>query len=89
MQNTGASLKKYHFTKFCVAVLIPTENIWFSCCKRWSKTSEMSEASSNVLHYRALLCSTSLLLPVGTILWYNLLKAILWFNLMKLYVFSN
>ena len=43
MQNTGASFRKYHFTNFCVAVLIPTENICFSCCKRWSKTSEMQE----------------------------------------------
>ena len=48
MQNTRASLKKYHFTKFCVAVLIPTENICFSRCKRWSKTSEMHEANTRV-----------------------------------------
>ena len=26
MQNTGAGLKKYHFSKFCDAVIIPTEN---------------------------------------------------------------
>ena len=50
--------------------------------------------SNNVLHYRALLqkvhyrCSTSLLLPVGTILRYNLLKTIIWLNLMKQYVFQ-
>ena len=45
MQNIGASLKTYHFTKFCVAVLIPTENMCFSRCKRWLKTSEMHEAN--------------------------------------------
>ena len=45
MQNTGASLKKYHVTKFCVAALIRTENMCFSRCKRWSKTSEMHEAN--------------------------------------------
>ena len=45
MQNTGASFKKYHFSKFCVAVLIPTENICFSRCKRWSKPSKMHEAN--------------------------------------------
>ena len=45
MENTGASFRKYHFTKFCVAALIPTENICFSRCKRWSKTSEMHEAN--------------------------------------------
>ena len=38
-------MRKYHFTKFCVAVLIPTENICFSRCKRWSKTLEMHEAN--------------------------------------------
>ena len=41
MQNTRASLKKYHFTKFCVAVLIPTENICFSD----KKASEMHEVN--------------------------------------------
>ena len=45
MENAGASLKKYHSTKFCVSVLIPTENICFSRCKRGSKTSEMYEAN--------------------------------------------
>ena len=33
------------FSNFCVAVLIPTENICFSRCKRRSKTSEMHEAN--------------------------------------------
>ena len=45
MQNTGASSKKYHFTKFHVAVLIPTENVCLSRCKRWLKTSKMYEAN--------------------------------------------
>ena len=45
MQNTGVSLKQYHFTKFCVAILISTENMCFLHCKRWSKTSEMHEAN--------------------------------------------
>ena len=27
MRNTRTSLKQYHFTKFCVAILIPTEDI--------------------------------------------------------------
>ena len=45
MQNTGASLKKYHVTTFCVAVHIPAENICFPLCKRWSKTSEVHEAN--------------------------------------------
>ena len=36
---------KYNFTKFSVAVFIPTKNICFSCCKRWSKTSKMHEAN--------------------------------------------
>ena len=36
---------KYHFTRFCVAILIPTENICLSRCKRWLKTSEMHEAN--------------------------------------------
>ena len=43
-------------------------------------------ASSNVLHPRALVpwvCSTLLLLPVGTICRYNLMKIILRLNLMK------
>ena len=39
------NLKKYHFTKFSVAVLIPTENICFPHCKRWLKTSEIYEAN--------------------------------------------
>ena len=33
-------------------------------------------------------CSTSLPLPVGTILWYNLLKSILGLNLIKLCFFK-
>ena len=41
MQNTETGFKKYHFAKFCVAVLIPAENICFSRCKKWLKTSEM------------------------------------------------
>ena len=45
MQNTGAGLKKYHFTKFYVAVLIPTGNVCFSRCERWLKTSKMYEAN--------------------------------------------
>ena len=45
MQNTGAGLKKYHFTKFYVAVLIPTRNVCFSRCERWLKTSKMYEAN--------------------------------------------
>ena len=35
----------YHFTKFCVTVLIPTDNICFPRCKGWLKTSEMYEAN--------------------------------------------
>ena len=37
--------EKISRTKFCVSVLIPTENICFSRCERWSKTSEMHEAN--------------------------------------------
>ena len=51
--------------------------------------------SSNVLHSSSLLqkviwrCSTLLLLPVGTICRYNLMKTLLQLNLMKLYALSN
>ena len=36
-------MKKYHFINFFVAVLIPTENICFSRCKKWSKALAMYE----------------------------------------------
>ena len=45
MRNTRASLKKYHLAKFFVADLNPTENICFSRCKKWSKTSKMYETN--------------------------------------------
>ena len=41
MKNTETSLNKYHFTRFCVAVPIPSENICFPPCQRWSKISEI------------------------------------------------
>ena len=43
MRNTETSRNKYYFTKFCVVVPIPTENICFPHCNRWSKTSEIYE----------------------------------------------
>ena len=45
MQNTRASLKKYNLAKFFVADLNPTENVCFSRCKKWSKTSKMYETN--------------------------------------------
>ena len=48
MIYTGTSLKECHFTESCLTVLIPTENICFQRCERWSKTSEMYEDKRHV-----------------------------------------
>ena len=38
MKNTGTRLNKYHFTRFCVAVPIPTENTCFPPYQRFQKS---------------------------------------------------